>query len=156
VIGGGDWAADRLVPDLFRAALAGAPLVIRNPQAVRPWQHVLNPLSGYLRLAEAGAAEAFNFGPDPGDEQPVAWIVERLQERWPEPIEVEHRPDPDAGKEAAVLRLDSSKARDTLGWEPRWDLQAGLDATVEWFAAHQRGADAREETLRQIEEFSRA
>jgi CDP-glucose 4,6-dehydratase len=155
VIGGGDWAADRLVPDLFRAALAGQPLVIRNPQAVRPWQHVLNPLSGYLRLAESGLAEAFNFGPEPGDEQPVSWIVERLQERWPEPIEVQERPDPDAGKEAAVLRLDSGKAREVLQWTPGWDLTDGLDATVRWYDGHRRGEDARDLTLGQIEEFSR-
>jgi len=88
VIGGGDWAADRLVPDLARAAAAGEPLILRNPDAVRPWQHVLNPLSGYLLLAErllAGddVAEALNFGPAPGDAQPVQWVAERIRDRWP-------------------------------------------------------------------------
>jgi CDP-glucose 4,6-dehydratase len=154
VIGGGDWAADRLVPDLFRAALAGEPLVIRSPASVRPWQHVLNPLSGYLRLAEAGAAEPFNFGPAADDERPVGWIVDRLQERWPEPIRVEQREDPDAAKESAVLRLDSGRARDALGWAPAWDLPAGLDATVAWYDAYRRGEDLQALTLRQISEFS--
>ena len=156
VFGGGDWAADRLVPDLFRATLAGRPLVVRNPHSVRPWQHVLNPLSGYLRLAEAGEAGAFNFGPAAQDEQPVAWLVERLQASWPEPIEVEQRPDPDAGKESAMLRLDSGKAADVLQWTPRWQLAAGLDATVRWYDGYRRQEDVRALTLQQIEEFSRA
>ena len=158
VIGGGDWAQDRLVPDLFRAALAGQPLVIRNPHAVRPWQHVLNPLSGYLAVAErlvAGeAAEAWNFGPDAGDELPVSAVVERLRARWPGELEVRVEADAAAGKEAATLRLDSAKARERLGWSPRWDLDAGLDATTEWYAAHGRGEDARSVTLGQIERFS--
>ena len=156
VIGGGDWAADRLVPDLFRAALAGRPLSIRSPHAVRPWQHVLNPLSGYLRLVEAGADGAFNFGPDPDDERPVGWIVERLAERWSEPIEVRHEEDPDAGKESAVLRLDSAKARDVLQWTPRWQLPVGMDATVRWYDGYRSGEDLRALSLQQIEEFSRA
>jgi CDP-glucose 4,6-dehydratase len=156
VIGGGDWAADRLVPDLFRAALAGRPLEIRSPRAVRPWQHVLNPLSGYLALVEAGAGGAFNFGPDPEDERPVEWIVERLQERWPEPIEVRRAVDPDADKESAVLRLDSRKAREVLGWTPAWGLAEGLDATVRWYDEQRNGRDVRALTVSQIEEFSRA
>lgn len=156
VFGGGDWAADRIVPDLFRAAAAGRPLMIRSPEAVRPWQHVLNPLSGYLRVVEAGVADAFNFGPDAADERPVRWLVERLQERWPEPIPVEHRPDPDAGKESAVLRLDSSRAREVLQWTPKWDLSAGMDATVRWYDGYRSEQDARDLSLQQIEEFSRA
>ena len=151
VIGGGDWAADRLVPDLFRAALAGEPLVIRSPQAVRPWQHVLNPLSGYLRLVEAGVFDAFNFGPDADDEQPVEWLVERLAERWDAPLEV--RAGGDASAESAVLRLDSSKARSALGWSPRWDLGAGLNATVAWYQAFARGDDVRAVSMAQIEGF---
>ncbi|MEA2295797.1 MAG: CDP-glucose 4,6-dehydratase [Solirubrobacteraceae bacterium] len=158
VIGGGDWAADRLVPDLMRAALAGEPLVLRNPDAVRPWQHVLNPLSGYLTLAErlAGAdgaayAEAWNFGPAAGDAQPVSWVVERIRERWPgEPPAVEIAADPDAGKEATLLRLDSTKAAERLGWTPGWDLAQGLDATVEWYSGP---AGARERTLGQVRAF---
>jgi CDP-glucose 4,6-dehydratase len=156
VIGGGDWSPDRLVPDLFRAVLAGAPLVVRAPEAIRPWQHVLNPLSGYLRLIEAlwedpSLQGAWNFGPDPGDARPVRDVVARLRSRWPEPIEVVEADD--APGEATWLELDSSKAREQLGWRPVWDLDAGLDATVEWFDAHRRGEDL---TLAQIERFASA
>ena len=158
VIGGGDWAADRLVPDLMRAALAGEPVVVRSPDAVRPWQHVLNPLSGYLalceRLLEGECAEAWNFGPAPEDELPVGRIVELLAGRWPGGIEVRIEPDPHAAKEASVLRLDSTKARERLGWAPRWGLESGLAATVDWYAALQSGADVRATSLRQIEEFT--
>jgi CDP-glucose 4,6-dehydratase len=154
VIGGGDWAADRLVPDLFRAALAGEPLAIRSPAAVRPWQHVLNPLSGYLRLVESGETGAFNFGPDAGDEQPVEWLVERLVERWREPLEVRVVQDADASKESSVLRLDSSRARSALGWAPGWDLAAGLDATVEWYSSYRRGEDLQTLSVEQIERFA--
>ncbi|MEA2125176.1 MAG: CDP-glucose 4,6-dehydratase [Solirubrobacteraceae bacterium] len=147
VIGGGDWAADRLVPDIFRARAANRPVVLRNPDAVRPWQHVLNPLSGYLMLAErllAGeAADAFNFGPDRDDEQTVSWVVDRLG------ADAEVRPDPDADKESPTLRLDSTKARQELGWEPRWTLEQGLAATVEWFDAFSTGqAATRDQILR--------
>ena len=162
VFGGGDWGADRLVPDLFRAALAGEPLVVRSPDAVRPWQHVLNPLSGYLRLAQAlfesrpseGFDAGWNFGPAGDDELPVKAIVDRLTSRWDGELEVRVEPDPDTGKEAAVLRLDSSKARERLGWRPRWALEAGLDATVDWFAALRDGADVRAATIAQIEAFT--
>jgi CDP-glucose 4,6-dehydratase len=148
VIGGGDWAADRLVPDLVR----GGRVAIRHPDAVRPWQHVLNPLSGYLRVAEgllAGEplAEAWNFGPDTADERPVRWLVEH----WPAKLDVA------AGapeqREAAVLRLSSEKAGARLSWRPRWDLSAGLRATYDWHAAVDAGADPRDVTLEQIEEF---
>ncbi len=151
VIGGGDWAADRLIPDVMRAAAAGETVVLRNPDAVRPWQHVLNPLSGYLVLAErllAGAdvAEAWNFGPADDDALPVRTVVERLG--------VPHRvePDPNAGKESVLLRLDSTKARERLGWAPGWDLTAGLEATQQWYAGD---GDPRDRTLAQIAAFSR-
>jgi len=151
VLGGGDCAPDRVVPDAVRAAHAGAPLIVRNPDAVRPWQHVLNPLSGYLVLAEqlleGRAAEAWNFGPDASDERPVAWLVERLAQRWP--LEVRVGSDARAGKEAPVLRLDSTKAREELGWAPRWDLDTAIDAIVEWYAG-----SPREATLRQIAAYS--
>ncbi|MDP9293222.1 MAG: CDP-glucose 4,6-dehydratase [Actinomycetota bacterium] len=158
VIGGGDWAQDRLVPDLMRAAFAGTPLVVRNPDAVRPWQHVLNPLSGYLRLAErlcggeAGYDTAWNFGPADEDARPVSWVVERLRERWPDPLELRTAAASD-DREAAALRVDSSRARQRLGWTPTWDLAAGIDATVEWYAGHRRRSDARAMTLEQIERF---
>ena len=158
VLGGGDWAPDRLVADFMRAALAGEPLVVRSPDAVRPWQHVLCPLEGYLAVAERlcdddGAATAWNFGPAVGDARPVGWLVERLRERWSEPLDV--RVGPGSEGEAVVLRLDATRARERLGWVPRWDLAAGLDATVSWYGAFRGEADMRTETLRQIAEFGR-
>jgi CDP-glucose 4,6-dehydratase len=148
VIGGGDWAADRLIPDIIRAG--DEPVVLRNPDAVRPWQHVLNPLSGYLLLAErllAGeaVAEAWNFGPRNEDALPVRDVVERLGAHY----RVE--PDPDAEKESVLLRLDSTKAQERLGWTPGWDIEQGLAATHEWYASQD---DPRERTLRQIRAFS--
>jgi CDP-glucose 4,6-dehydratase len=160
VIGGGDWADDRLVPDAMRAALDGRPLVLRNPDAVRPWQHVLNPLYGYLILAQrlcedSAAAEAWNFGPAPEDELPVREIVARLDELWPDGIE--WRVEPDTGRpETQVLRVDSSKARQELGWSARWELEQGLAQTVDWFSAGRDGEDTRAVTVRQIEAYSAA
>ena len=158
VIGGGDWTEGRLVPDLIRAALAGTALVVRAPDAVRPWQHVLSPLQGYLLLAERlweddTFATAWNFGPDQEDSHPVAWIVERMRSRWPRTLEVavgERRPV----REAAVPRVDSTRARTRLGWSPPWDLAAAIDATVEWYLAHDGGRAACELSLEQIERFS--
>jgi CDP-glucose 4,6-dehydratase len=156
VIGGGDWAADRLVPDCARAAAAGEPIALRAPDAVRPWQHVLCPLAGYLAVAErlldgdAGAACAWNFGPDAAGARPVGWVVERLAARWPGGLDVRTAPPGAAAGEAPALRLDSSRARERLGWTPRWDLEAALGATAAWYAAHRDGADMRAETLRQI------
>jgi CDP-glucose 4,6-dehydratase len=158
VIGGGDWAEDRLVPDAIRAALDGEPLLVRNPDAVRPWQHVLNPLSGYLEVAQrlgedAGAAEAWNFGPAPGDELPVRELADRVSALWGEGLE--WRAEGDGGPpETAVLRLDSAKARERLGWEPRWPLDEALSATVDWFRAWRGGADMRAVTAAQIAAFS--
>jgi CDP-glucose 4,6-dehydratase len=143
-IGGGDFAPGRLVPDLARAEAAGTAVAVRHPDAVRPWQHVLNPLAGYLRVAEGllrdePVAEAWNFGPEPADERPVRWLVER----WGVPMvaaAVEVR-------EAPALRLDSSKARRRLGWRPAWDLAAALEASKALYGA----ADARAAALEQIE-----
>jgi CDP-glucose 4,6-dehydratase len=154
VIGGGDWGRDRLLPDLVRARDSGAPVVLRHPEAVRPWQHVLDPLAGYLLLAERLAeseewAEPWNFGPD--DAETVGWVVERVRARWPLEIRVEA---PGDAVEAPALRLDASKARDRLGWTPRLDLAAALDATVSWHDRVRDGADARAVTLTQIEEAS--
>jgi CDP-glucose 4,6-dehydratase len=147
VIGGGDFGVDRLVPDAMRSVAEGAPLRVRNPDAVRPWQHVLNPLHGYLLLAEHGERGAWNFGPAGDDVRPVRWVVERLGVRW-ETDDGEHP------HEARHLALDSTRAQDRLGWRPRWDLARGLDATAEWYAAHRDGADVREVVLRQIAEYS--
>ena len=160
VIGGGDWAADRLVPDAMRAALAGEPLRVRNPGAVRPWQHVLNPLSGYLEVAQRlgedpAAADAWNFGPAAGDELPVSALADRLAGLWGEGLE--WRAEGDGGPaETAVLRLDSAKASERLGWEPRWHLDEALSATVDWFRAVGAGADARAITAAQIAGFGAA
>ncbi|HKP90218.1 MAG TPA: CDP-glucose 4,6-dehydratase, partial [Thermoleophilaceae bacterium] len=154
VIGGGDWAEDRLVPDAMRAAADGGELVVRNPDAVRPWQHVLNPLAGYLALAERlwddpGAAGAWNFGPDPGDELPVSEIAGRVCDLWGGGLG--WRAEPDGGPpETALLRLDSSKARAQLGWTPAWDIDAGLRATVDWFRSLRDGEDAAAVCARQI------
>jgi CDP-glucose 4,6-dehydratase len=158
VIGGGDWGRDRLVPDMMRAALAGETLRVRNPNAVRPWQHVLNPLSGYLRLAQAlweepAHAGGWNFGPPDDDAQPVSWIVERVRERWGPGLEWEH----DAGPhphEARYLKLDSSRARARLGWRPAVGIGGALDGIVDWYRTLSDGGDMRAFTLRQIEELT--
>jgi CDP-glucose 4,6-dehydratase len=162
VIGGGDWAADRLLADCMRAALAGEPVTVRAPGAVRPWQHVLCPLDGYLRVAERlldgapGAASAWNFGPVAADARPVGWLVERVAAHWPGGLDV-RTGDPDAAAgEAPALRLDAGRAREELGWTPHWDLEEGLDATIAWYAAFRDGADMRAETLRQIAAYGRA
>jgi CDP-glucose 4,6-dehydratase len=160
VIGGGDWARDRLVPDVMRAALDGTSAVIRNPGHVRPWQHVLGPLAGYLGLAERlsldrALACAWNFGPLEDEAQPVGWLVDQLVERWPSPIATSFPETNDGGHEAAALRLDSSRARDVLGWKPAWSLERALDATVEWYRAFASGEDVRAVAIAQIEEYER-
>jgi CDP-glucose 4,6-dehydratase len=160
VIGGGDWGAERLVPDLIRAASAGTPIAIRNPEAVRPWQHVLNPLSGYLLVAQellAGAPvdAGWNFGPDQGDVRPVRFIADRLAELWPEPLEWELDPGPHP-HEAHFLSLDSTRARERLGWRPRWALEQALASLAAWHLAARAGEDLRAVTLSQIEEFTNA
>ncbi len=158
VLGGGDWGEDRLLADVVRSVQSGQPLKVRNPRAVRPWQHVLNPLSGYLQLAQAlcrggDAARAWNFGPAAGDARTVSWIVTRLAELWEGALRwqldgAEHPP------EATHLELDSDAAESRLGWRPRWDLGDGLAAAVKWHRAHLRGADMRAVSLRQIEMFA--
>ena len=151
VIGGGDWARDRLLPDLVRARESGAPVVLRHPDAVRPWQHVLDPLAGYLTLAERlhdsdDWATAWNFGPD--DAHSVRWVVDRVRERWPVDVQVT---DPGDAVEAPALRLDATQARERLGWAPRMDAAAAVAATVSWYEEVRAGADARTVTLTQIE-----
>lgn len=158
VFGGGDWGEDRLIPDIMRGAAAGEPILIRNPGAIRPWQHVLNPLSGYVVLAQAlwesaEFADAWNLGPADEDARPVGWIADRLSGLWPEPLDVRHD-EQDGPHEARYLKLDSSRARARLGWRPRWDLEQGLGATAEWYLALRDGSDMRTTTLAQIEAFA--
>lgn len=158
VIGGGDWAADRIVPDMARAAAAGKPVLVRNPNAVRPWQHVLEPLAGYLQLAERLSvaprefAEGWNFGSNEEDAVPVETIVSTVARIWGPPAAW----TADKGShphEAHFLKLDSTKARTRLGWRPRLRLQTALEWTVEWYKKQAQGADARALTLAQIERY---
>lgn len=158
VIGGGDWAMDRLIPDFLRALDTEEPLTIRSPHAVRPWQHVLEPLSGYLLLAEklfeegSEFAEAWNFGPNDDDAKPVSWIVDQLCSgvpgaKWQTDNTIQLH-------EAGLLKLDSSKAKARLGWTPRWNLEAALNKTMEWHKAWRRKADMTETTSAQIAEYT--
>jgi len=159
VIGGGDWAEDRLIPDIMRAITQGEPVNIRNPHAIRPWQHVLEPLAGYLLLAqklwEDGAAygEGWNFGPNDEDAKPVSWIVDRLTNKWGEGASWV-QDGGDHPHEAHYLKLDCSKAKARLDWQPRWHLEDTLGAIVDWHHAHQAGKDMREVTLRQITTYN--
>jgi CDP-glucose 4,6-dehydratase len=157
VIGGGDWSPDRLVGDAMTAALDGRPLLVRNPDAIRPWQHVLNPLEGYLLLAERlwvdrSFASGWNFGPTEDDEKPVRDVVERIGQLWGLGFTwvLDEREHP---AETPVLRLDSSRARQRLGWEPRWDLDHAITRVVEWYQAYAAGADMRTVALDQIRAF---
>ena len=155
VIGGGDWALDRLIPDMLRAIGAGQPVMIRNPHSIRPWQHVLEPLSGYLTLAEKlytegpVHAEGWNFGPHDIDAKPVEWIIERMTQEWGAGASWQ-LDGQDHPHEATYLKLDCSKARGQLGWHPRWDIGQTIAKIVEWHKACDHGADMREFTLAQI------
>lgn len=146
VIGGGDWAEDRLVPDLVRAAVSGSTLCLRNPSATRPWQHVLEPLSGYLLLAKGllegePLSEGWNFGPSPDATMQVREMVDRLKNAWPT-LAVEHDQSPQP-HEAGQLRLNSEKSRRRLGWRPVWNANTTVDRTVSWYLAHTRGDATR-------------
>lgn len=158
VIGGGDWAPDRLVPDFVRGIETGIPLQVRNPGATRPWQHVLDPLHGYLNLAESLAAgrgdfaSAWNFGPPDEGTKPVSWIAERIAAIWGEEARWEVREDKQY-HEATLLKLDSSKARTLLGWRPRMELDATLTSLVEWYKARRASRDMRSFTLEQIARY---
>lgn len=158
VIGGGDWAQDRLIPDIMRAITQGQPVSIRNPQAIRPWQHVLEPLSGYLFLAQklyeegAAFAEGWNFGPNDEDAKPVQWIVEQLTGAWEEGaswvLDGGNHPH-----EAHYLKLDCSKAKARLGWYPRWNLQTTLESITRWNKQRLAGENMKIVSLQQIAEF---
>jgi CDP-glucose 4,6-dehydratase len=159
VIGGGDWAVDRLVPDVLRALERSEPVALRHPEAVRPWQHVLDPLHGYLLLAErlvdprATAPAALNFGPDPDESCSVASLVDRLSDGfggrpgWRQDGDVQVVP------ETAELRLDASRAGAALGWSPALGLDGAVQWTVDWHRSHGDGEDVRALTLRQIEAY---
>lgn len=159
IIGGGDWAADRLVPDCIRAILRKQAVAVRNPQAIRPWQHVLEPLSGYLLLArklfEEGPAFCgpWNFGPDDEDARTVKYVVRRLCSRWGEGAFSSIDPGPHP-PEARFLKLDCSKARTVLGWRPCWDLDTAIDKVVSWTRVYQDGGDVRAACLAQIAEYT--
>lgn len=158
VIGGGDWAVDRLIPDFIRAILQHQKVVIRSPYAIRPWQHVLEPLNGYLTLAAKLYKEGpkydggWNFGPDDRDAKNVEWITKTICELWGDKVfyEVDTNPQP---HEANYLKLDCSKAKAELGWEPRWDINKSLESIVKWNKAYLSKADMRELTVNQIVEY---
>ncbi|MDH5299866.1 MAG: CDP-glucose 4,6-dehydratase [Gammaproteobacteria bacterium] len=155
VIGGGDWAEDRLIPDMINCFMRNETVQIRNPNAIRPWQHVLEPLSGYLLLAEKlwcdgeVYAEGWNFGPSEYDAKPVSWIVDELVKSWGDgaswKLDGDYHPH-----EAHYLKLDSSKARSRLGWIPRWDIQQALDHSARWYKAYSQGEDMLSFTINQI------
>lgn len=158
VIGGGDWAKDRLIPDCIHSLLAGEPIKIRNPHSIRPWQHVLEPLNGYLciarKLYESGAkyGEGWNLGPEESDAKSVEWIVQRMCEKWigSRGYMIEEGNHP---YEASYLKLDCSKAKKQLNWSPRWNLDQALDQIIEWTAAYKNGSDLRSESFSQIEKY---
>lgn len=159
VIGGGDWSCDRLIPDCIRALMANHEILLRNPDAVRPWQHVLEPLGGYMllaqRLYENGRmySQAWNFGPDGNEPRTVEWIVKKLCGKWGGPstyrvVEEKHL------HETSYLKLDCVKAKKALGWYPRWDEERALDKTIEWYKAYREAGDLRSACYGQIEEYS--
>ncbi len=158
VIGGGDWAEDRLLPDCMKALLENRPIVIRYPDAVRPWQHVLEPLFGYLLLTqvlyqnEASFGEAWNFGPDDENAKPVRWLVERIVEIWGGKAcwEIDQSSQL---HEARMLKLECSKAKEKLGWYPQWDLTTALRVTVDWYKAYGHHEDVLTMTIHQIEQY---
>lgn len=159
VIGGGDWAEDRLIPDMMRSFKNNEPVQVRNPSAIRPWQHVLEPLSGYFELTEklydggADYGEAWNFGPHSKDAKTVQWIIERIVQelgddaRW-------SIDDGDHPHEANYLKLDCAKARARLSWQPKWRLEEALNKTMDWYKAELAGADMKALCLTQIDEYA--
>lgn len=160
VIGGGDWSADRLIPDLVRAFARGEAPAIRSPHAVRPWQHVLEALHGYLMIAErlladeADFADAWNFGPSDDDAKPVSWIVDRMQALWGNDARAPVPWKGTASHEAGLLRLDTSKARALLGWRPALQLGEALEWIVDWHKRHDAGEEARALMAAQVSDYS--
>ena len=159
VIGGGDWADDRLIPDILRSFENGSPVVIRNPKATRPWQHVLEPLSGYLILAQRlyeeqkKYAEGWNFGPNEQDVKPVDWILDKMILKWPDSSwKLDSNSSP---HEAGFLKLDIAKAKAKLGWNPVWELSHTLEKIIGWHRAWLDKEDMQAICLAEIEEYTR-
>lgn len=158
VIGGGDWAEDRLIPDFIRAISAGEEVKIRSPYAIRPWQHVLEPLSGYLMLAEKLYTRgpefegAWNFGPDDRDAKNVEWIAKRFCDLWGNgaSFSIDKNPQP---HEANYLKLDCSKAKEELEWTPKWDIEKALESIVEWYQVWRSKKNVRSISEQQIHEY---
>ncbi|MEZ5248952.1 MAG: CDP-glucose 4,6-dehydratase [Ilumatobacteraceae bacterium] len=161
VVGGGDWAADRIVPDIVRSIGAGGAVTLRNPNAVRPWQHVIESLSGYLTLAgllvgsddeRALAAQEWNFGPRTSGRSTVEYLANRVCERWGRGSVEIGRADT-AAKESQLLTLSIEKAEQHLHWSPRWDLDRTIDVTVDWYRQYMDGASARELCETQLRDY---
>lgn len=161
VIGGGDWSDDRLIPDALKAFDSGSPLIVRNPHATRPWQHVLEPVSGYLTLAEKlyfsgnEFAEGWNFGPNDQDTKPVGEVMDSLVSHWPNnniSWELDQHQQP---HEAQLLKLDISKAKSRLNWHPQWNLTMALKSIVEWHHSWLDGCNMKDVTLEQIKSFEK-
>jgi CDP-glucose 4,6-dehydratase len=158
VLGGGDWAEDRLIPDLFRSILKGEKLKIRSPYAIRPWQHVLEPLTGYLKLCEKlysegpVFADGWNFGANNNDAKNVEWIIQKICELWDNDVvyEIESIPQP---HEANYLKLDCTKAKTLLGWNPVWNVETTLRMVTDWYKAYQSNSDIRQVCINQIEQY---
>ncbi len=158
VIGGGDWSEDRLIPDIIKAFMERTPVSIRNPSAIRPWQHVLEPLSGYMHLAESlwddgpRFSQAWNFGPNDKDAKSVGWIVKRLAALWGDGaqwvINTDHQPH-----EAHYLKLDCSKAKSLLGWSPRLSLDNALEWTTDYYRTYQQKGDMKQLIEKQISDY---
>ena len=157
VIGGGDWCENRLLPDIARALSQGQSVETRNPNAVRPWQHVLEPLFGYMLLAERLSgdvkfAQAFNFGPNPQDNRTVEDVMQIALKTWPGAY---HTQSSDTAlHEAGLLMLSIDKAKDVLGWEPRWAFETAVENTVSWYKAVEEGRDPLSLSVAQIEAYS--
>ncbi|ARB94087.2 CDP-glucose 4,6-dehydratase [Legionella longbeachae] len=158
VIGGGDWAKDRLIPDIVRSILSESEFLVRYPHALRPWQHVLEPLCGYLQLAQLlfllpdNYAQAWNFGPEEQDIKSVDWIIHRVKQLWDSKLCIRYISSPQL-HETSLLKLDSSKAKRSLNWKPIWNLDKALLKTVAWYKAYEKAEDMRKMTMRQIEEY---
>ena len=141
VIGGGDWAADRLIPDLIRGSVSGQPVSVRYPDAVRPWQHVLEPLAGYLLVGQhlltgnVSAATGWNFGPEVDDTMSVRAVIDRAKSRW-DAVAIDEQPSASNPHEAHLLRLDCTKAHRQLSWQPVWNTGTAIDRTIDWYQTY--------------------